>query len=101
MATSFNPITIICSTLFNQQEVTSTFGNRWIPLFCWSCKTDRLIMKTSDIGKGGTCFAPGGFTEEKAKQLRIKTVEMANFHDIMYHSAIASRLASDVYGRCD
>nr|GEX43528.1 hypothetical protein [Tanacetum cinerariifolium] len=36
------------------------------------------------------------FTEEKAKQLRMKTVEMSNFHDVMYHSAIASRLASDI-----
>ncbi|PWA57606.1 hypothetical protein CTI12_AA405630 [Artemisia annua] len=44
-------------------------------------------------------FAPGCFTEEKAKQLRMKTVEMSNFHDIMYHSAIASRLASDVTRR--
>ncbi|GKB06489.1 serine-threonine kinase receptor-associated protein-like protein, partial [Tanacetum coccineum] len=41
-------------------------------------------------------FAPGGCTEKKAKQLLIKTVEMVNFHDIMYHSAIAFQLASDL-----
>ncbi|XP_044485680.1 uncharacterized protein LOC123211190 [Mangifera indica] len=40
-------------------------------------------------------FAPGCFTEDKAKQLRRKTMEGINFHDVMYHSAIASRLASD------
>ncbi|XP_030457683.1 uncharacterized protein LOC115678428 [Syzygium oleosum] len=40
-------------------------------------------------------FALGGFTEEKAKQLRRKTRESSSFHDAMYHSAIAARLASD------
>ncbi|CAN4096865.1 unnamed protein product [Withania somnifera] len=44
-------------------------------------------------------FQPGCFTEDKAKELRRKTMESSNFHDIMYHSAIASRLASDVSGR--
>lgn len=38
------------------------------------------------------------FTEEKAKQLRKKTMENASFHDMMYHSAIAARLASDTSG---
>jgi hypothetical protein len=37
----------------------------------------------------------GGLTEEKAKQLRKMTVGTESFHDTMYHSAIASRLASD------
>ncbi|KAI3512652.1 hypothetical protein L1887_19970 [Cichorium endivia] len=46
----------------------------------------------------GRCSRAGCFTEEKAKQLRMKTVETVNFHDMMYHSAIASRLASDVSG---
>ncbi|KAJ6394436.1 hypothetical protein OIU77_023614 [Salix suchowensis] len=44
-------------------------------------------------------FALGSFTEEKAKQLRRKTLEGSTFHDIMYHSAIASRLALDGSGR--
>ena len=39
-------------------------------------------------------FSPGCFTEEKAKQLRMMTKD-TSFHDVMYHSAIASRLASD------
>lgn len=41
----------------------------------------------------------GCFTAEKAKELRKKTIETSTFHDIMYHSAIASRLASDVSDR--
>ncbi|KAJ8765539.1 hypothetical protein K2173_014661 [Erythroxylum novogranatense] len=40
----------------------------------------------------------GCFTEEKAKELRRKTAEGSAFHDLMYHSAIAARLASDVSG---
>jgi hypothetical protein len=37
----------------------------------------------------------GAFTEEKAKVLRRKMLETETYHDAMYHSAIASRLASD------
>ncbi|THU52344.1 hypothetical protein C4D60_Mb10t03030 [Musa balbisiana] len=36
------------------------------------------------------------FTEEKARELRMRTMETEAFHDVMYHSAIASRLASDL-----
>ncbi|XP_031488500.1 uncharacterized protein LOC116256305 [Nymphaea colorata] len=43
---------------------------------------------------GSSRFTPGCFTEEKAKQLRMKTMETSAFHDVMYHSAIAARLAS-------
>ncbi|KAJ9146514.1 hypothetical protein P3X46_028769 [Hevea brasiliensis] len=46
-------------------------------------------------------FAPGCFTEEKAKQLRMLTTDMSSFHDAMYHSVIASRLASDFKNRSD
>jgi hypothetical protein len=35
----------------------------------------------------------GELTEEKALQLRARMAEMESFHDAMYHSAIASRLA--------
>ncbi|KAL9680923.1 hypothetical protein QQ045_012704 [Rhodiola kirilowii] len=38
---------------------------------------------------------PGGFTEEKARQLRMMTSRLEMSHEKMYHSAIASRLASD------
>ncbi|KAJ6706304.1 hypothetical protein OIU79_010867 [Salix purpurea] len=44
-------------------------------------------------------FALGSFTEEKARRLRRKTMEGRTFHDMMYHSAIASRLASDGPGQ--
>ncbi|KAL2500948.1 hypothetical protein Fot_34796 [Forsythia ovata] len=44
-------------------------------------------------------FTPGPFTEEKAKQLRRMTTNTSSFHDPMYHSAIASRLASDFTDR--
>ncbi|KAI3754279.1 hypothetical protein L1987_54059 [Smallanthus sonchifolius] len=39
--------------------------------------------------------SPVNFTEEKARKLRMLTTETASFHDAMYHSAIASRFASD------
>ncbi|XP_048133929.1 uncharacterized protein LOC115754920 [Rhodamnia argentea] len=38
---------------------------------------------------------PIRFTEEKARLLRLMTSDAASLHDTMYHSAIASRLASD------
>ena len=40
-------------------------------------------------------FSPGCFTGEKARKLRLMTKETSSFHDVMYHAAIASRLASD------
>ncbi|KAJ0759761.1 hypothetical protein HanPI659440_Chr04g0140101 [Helianthus annuus] len=98
----------------------SSSGKWWTPLFGWSSDPDYIhnsssttviegsesVTETLDLDKRDECrsrsgsgsrFTPGGFTEEKAKQLRMKTVE-TNFHDVMYHSAIASRLASDVSG---
>ncbi|XP_077225728.1 uncharacterized protein LOC143858916 [Tasmannia lanceolata] len=86
--------------------------NWWTPLFGWSSDPDYI----DDTGSGKALnvshpdpdttrvrsrFSPGSFTDEKAKQLRMKTAETANFHDIMYHSAIASRLASDLSDRSD
>ena len=82
----------------------------WTPLFGWSSDldyihnitTDGSVVEGSDAPESGTAkesrsrFSLGCFTEEKAKQLRMKTLESANFHDIMYHSAIASRLASKI-----
>ncbi|TYH16646.1 hypothetical protein ES288_A05G132600v1 [Gossypium darwinii] len=63
----------------------------WAPLFGLSSNPDYLndghIGVTSERNP-----------EEKAKQLRRKTMENASFHDMMYHSAIASRLASDTSG---
>ncbi|GMI82041.1 hypothetical protein like AT3G15630 [Hibiscus trionum] len=80
----------------------------WAPLFGWSSNPDYLndgntgltserkpdVPVPDPSGSRLRC-STGCFTEEKAKQLRRKTMENAAFHDMMYHSAIASRLASD------
>uniref|UniRef100_A0A0E0BXV9 Uncharacterized protein n=1 Tax=Oryza meridionalis TaxID=40149 RepID=A0A0E0BXV9_9ORYZ len=50
-------------------------------------------------GGGGKRF--GVLTEEKARQLRARMMETESFHDCMYHSAIASRLASAAPGGDD
>ncbi|KDP37141.1 hypothetical protein JCGZ_06197 [Jatropha curcas] len=82
----------------------------WAPLFGWSSDPDYVDTKSSDAasidrsdtsesdsdsGRPRSKFTLGCFTEDKARQLRKKTMEGSSFHDIMYHSAIASRLASD------
>ncbi|CAL0330522.1 unnamed protein product [Lupinus luteus] len=79
----------------------------WTPLFGWSSEPDYVESNTkgSESDPEVTESKParprfaGGFTEEKAKQLRMMSTE--NFHDTMYHSAIASRLASDFKSRSD
>ncbi|KAK8584764.1 hypothetical protein V6N13_138713 [Hibiscus sabdariffa] len=85
----------------------------WAPLFGWSSNPDYLndgnagltserkpgvAEPESDPSRSRIRCSSGWFTEEKAKQLRRKTMENAAFHDMMYHSAIASRLASDTSG---
>ncbi|KAJ0029933.1 hypothetical protein Pint_13072 [Pistacia integerrima] len=85
----------------NKQGTPSS--NWWTPLFGWSSEPDYIDsngkpdqaesdpeMKSMKASR----FTPGCFTEEKAKQLRMMTKD-TSFHDAMYHSAIASRLASD------
>ncbi|KAL3511847.1 hypothetical protein ACH5RR_024564 [Cinchona calisaya] len=100
----------------NRQKLSSS-PNWWTPLFGWSSDPDYVqVQQTSNShsndanrsiksepGRGTNSssssrskFGVGCFTEEKAKELRRKTRENSTFHDIMYHSAIASRLASDV-----
>ncbi|CAK9310432.1 unnamed protein product [Citrullus colocynthis] len=82
----------------------------WSPIFGWSSEPDYVVSSAAeqsvqnadlelDGGRTRSRFAPGCFTEEKAKLLRMKTLESSTFHDIMYHSAIASRLASDLSDR--
>ncbi|XP_023514525.1 uncharacterized protein LOC111778781 [Cucurbita pepo subsp. pepo] len=82
----------------------------WSPIFGWSSEpdyigssaADQLVQNADpelDGGRPKSKFLPGCFTEEKAKLLRMKTLESSTFHDIMYHSAIASRLASDLSDR--
>lgn len=101
----------------NRQKPTSG-SSWWTPLFGWSSEPDYIDSGSSssairtgpvreisglksdpETGRCRSKFQPGGFTEDKAKELRRKTMQSSNFHDIMYHSAIASRLASDVSGR--
>ncbi|KAJ0249259.1 hypothetical protein HA466_0147850 [Hirschfeldia incana] len=79
-------------------------GSWWAPLFGWSSEPDYVennnsngsssANRESDLDQSTTrrrCL-----TEEKAKQLRMKIAQVSTFHEVMYHSAIASRLASDV-----
>ncbi|XP_021764586.1 uncharacterized protein LOC110729171 [Chenopodium quinoa] len=77
-------------------------GKWWSPLFGWSAEADYIDsgskieatpVKSEDV-PAKPKFS-GCFTEEKARQMRLMTKETAAFHDKMYHSAIASRLASD------
>ncbi|XP_074576578.1 uncharacterized protein LOC141833080 [Curcuma longa] len=87
-------------------------SNWWAPLFGWSAEPDYIDAPSGDAAAAekGTAAEDDGlekkgrpaarrfsaFTEEKARELRIRTMESEAFHDAMYHSAIASRLASDV-----
>ncbi|CAA2995996.1 Hypothetical predicted protein [Olea europaea subsp. europaea] len=70
----------------------------WAPLFGLSSDPDYIQSdekkSNPDPRQSKSRFTPGSFTEEKAKQLRRMTTDTSSFHD-MYHSAIASRLASD------
>ncbi|XP_057772733.1 uncharacterized protein LOC130992201 [Salvia miltiorrhiza] len=80
-------------------------NNWWAPILGWSAEPDYITNRSADSA-AESCPAStdkslfrGCFTEQKAKELRKKTIETTTFHDIMYHSAIASRLASDLSGR--
>ncbi|CAJ1944414.1 unnamed protein product [Sphenostylis stenocarpa] len=92
----------------------SSSANWWTPLFGWSSEPDYIESnsKASSMQPAKLEAVPaateskpprprfaGGFTEEKAKQLRMMTTE--SFHDTMYHSAIASRLASEFKDSAD
>ncbi|KAH0852108.1 hypothetical protein HID58_094221 [Brassica napus] len=81
----------------------------WAPLFGIPSEPDYLNIETSSSvapESNGSGQDPGQklrrrgcLTEEKAKELRKKIAEASTFHEVMYHSAIASRLASDISGR--
>uniref|UniRef100_A0A0D9UXE7 Uncharacterized protein n=1 Tax=Leersia perrieri TaxID=77586 RepID=A0A0D9UXE7_9ORYZ len=77
----------------------------WAPLLGWSGQPDYIDAQPAasttaeempaamaQRGGGGRRF--GVLTEEKARELRARMMETESFHDCMYHSAIASRLAS-------
>lgn len=82
---------------------SSSSASWWTPLFGWSSEPDYIDSNNkaseSDLAvtesKAARPRFAGGFTAEKARQLRMMTVGTESFHDTMYHSAIASRLASD------
>lgn len=95
---------------------SSSSSNWWAPVFGWSSEPDYIdsgnkadpqnlaggTSKSDRVPKPArTRFSPGCFTEAKARQLRLMTMETESFHDVMYHSAIASRLASDFKNRAD
>lgn len=90
----------------------------WAPLFGLSSDPDYLNIESSVVvtesnpdtiigisgsghDSGQRLRRRGCLTEEKAKQLRRKIAEASTFHDVMYHSAIASRLASDISDRVE
>ncbi|XP_020231606.1 uncharacterized protein LOC109812130 [Cajanus cajan] len=89
-------------------------ANWWTPLFGWSSEPDYIDSNNNNNKPAKLEAVPaaresktarprfaGGFTEEKARQFRKMTVGTDSFHDTMYHSAIASRLASDFEARSD
>ncbi|GJN35891.1 hypothetical protein PR202_gb24706 [Eleusine coracana subsp. coracana] len=74
-------------------------GKWWAPLLGWSGRADYLEaaapVPARDDAAAATRkqFVGGLLTEEKARELRARMAETDCFHDAMYHSAIASRLA--------
>ncbi|GAB4828321.1 hypothetical protein Ancab_035317 [Ancistrocladus abbreviatus] len=103
----------------SNQRRRSSSSNWWSPLFGWSSDPDYIdsnndkeasvnSQTTSEVAPEPKAaeavrsrFVPGCFTEEKARQLRKMRKGTESFHDAMYHSAIASRLASDFSNRSD
>ena len=81
----------------------------WTPLFGYSPEPDYITAgspqpekpKPAEKASPPARFAPGCFTEEKAKRFRMLTKDMDLFHDVMYHSPIASRLASEFKDRLE
>uniref|UniRef100_A0A7N0TF29 Uncharacterized protein n=1 Tax=Kalanchoe fedtschenkoi TaxID=63787 RepID=A0A7N0TF29_KALFE len=99
----------------SQGRKSSQSSTGWLtPIFGWSADQPDYI-DSSNNGRGSRSggrdaesgeerkarlrYAPGSFTEEKAKQLRMMTTGLEMSHEKMYHSAIASRLASDFSDR--
>ncbi|CAL4958543.1 unnamed protein product [Urochloa decumbens] len=75
----------------------------WAPLLGWSGQPDYIDAQPAAPAPAAAEELPqhmqghrrfGVLTEDKARQLRMQMMETESFHDAMYHSAIASRLAS-------
>ncbi|XP_071726758.1 uncharacterized protein [Rutidosis leptorrhynchoides] len=107
MAASLMPIQPPLATATNSgnQKSDSQRKNWWTPLFGWSSEPDYIDSTNTDkitaVSDLRTVRSTAKFTDEKARKLRMLTVETESFHDSMYHSAIASRLASDFSDRTD
>lgn len=103
----------IASGPAGNERPSPSSSNWWSTIFGWSSEPDYIDggdpktvenqppprfageeNERASRSSGPSRFAPGCFTEEKARQLRMKTMETSTFHDVMYHSAIAARLAS-------
>jgi hypothetical protein len=73
-------------------------GKWWAPLLGWSGQPDYIDAQPAPEEERPAAAAGsrrfGVLTEEKARLLRVWMMETQSFHDAMYHSAIASRLAS-------
>ncbi|KAL8470056.1 hypothetical protein ACS0TY_032793 [Phlomoides rotata] len=86
---------------------TSVSPKWWAPLFGFSSEPNYIISedKKSKLAVEGDPkparfrIEPVALTEEKARQLRRMTNDATSFHDSMYHSAVASRLAFDFSDR--
>ncbi|XP_047057594.1 uncharacterized protein LOC124664028 [Lolium rigidum] len=81
-------------------------GKWWAPLLGWSGQPDYIDAQPAEAPEEQRRETPaarrfGVLTEEKARQLRVRMMETESFHDAMYHSAIASRLASAARGGDD
>ncbi|KAL3745071.1 hypothetical protein ACJRO7_014219 [Eucalyptus globulus] len=96
------------------RRTASSSNSSWLaPIFGFSADPGYIDSSTAAAGKvaypqkadpeGGSSLSAAGrprpdpirFTAEKARLLRLMTSDAASLHDAMYHSAIASRLASD------
>jgi hypothetical protein len=76
----------------------------WAPLLGWSGQPDYIEAQPAAAAEEehqhqqpssrAAARRFGVLTEDKARQLRMQMMETESFHDAMYHSAIASRLAS-------
>ncbi|PKA64556.1 hypothetical protein AXF42_Ash007301 [Apostasia shenzhenica] len=87
-------------------------GAWWSPLFGWGAEPDYIDSGSvgtpetatdlaTEEGRRGSARRFTAFTEKKARELRMRMMETESYHDAMYHSAIASRLASDVRRRSE
>ncbi|KAK3436673.1 hypothetical protein EUGRSUZ_C01300 [Eucalyptus grandis] len=93
------------------RRTASSSNNGWLaPIFGFSADPGYIDSAAGKVAypqkadpEGSSSLSAAGrprpdpirFTAEKARLLRLMTSDGASRHDAMYHSAIASRLASD------